>query len=202
MIVSLLLVFSGVIPVGFRQVSLNVTFKLTDLDYHPLAGVPVRLLFCCDKDWQDPNAGYRFVTDANGEGHVTAPVTLDRRWRRIDSNYIGTLIGLPMLTYHLGAGAELEFEGFHRIYIVQTLLFPEGTCLQDRFDVYTPDVQGRFTVSPERTFEGGWKFKELGGLIVSGPGYQPWDYTLGHDGRNENWTLKLALKKSPPPMRR
>ncbi len=67
-LIGTLLIFSGFIPVGMRHVPLAVTFKLTDPDYKPLSGVPIRLVFPCDKNWQDPDAGYRFVTDAKGGG--------------------------------------------------------------------------------------------------------------------------------------
>src|SRR3984957_14911253 len=41
-------------------VPLDVELKVTDEDYHPLAGVPVRLVFGT-RDWQAPDAGIRIV---------------------------------------------------------------------------------------------------------------------------------------------
>jgi hypothetical protein len=199
--IMLLLLFNGFIPVGTRQVPLAVTFKLTDPDYQPLAGVPIRLLFCCDKNWQDPDSGYRFVTDANGEGHVTAQVVLDRRWRKMDSNYIGSLIGLPMLTDHIAAGAEMEYMGYHWVFVVNSVLFPEGTCMQEYFSVYTRDDQGRFTRKAVET-NNGWIIKDLNGQMIGSPGFDVWDYSLDHDESGRNWTLKLAFKKFPPAVQR
>lgn len=196
-----LLIFGGFIPVGLRQVPLSVTFKLTDPDYKPLPGEPVRLLFCSDKDWQEPNAGYHFVTDANGEGHVTAPVVLDRRWRKIDSSFLGSLLGLPMLTDHLAVGAEMEYMNFHWVYIINTVRFPEGTCMREYFSVYTKDEQGRFSRQAVERNDG-WQIKELGGMMITRPGYDVWDYSLAHDEEGKNWTLKLAFKKFPPAVQR
>jgi hypothetical protein len=199
--IALFLIFNGFVPVGMRHVSLTVTFKLTDPNYQPLAGVPIRLVFPCDKNWQDPDSGYRFVTDANGEGHVTAQVVIDRRWRKMASNYIGSLIGLPMLTDHLAAGAEMQYMDHHWVYINNSVLFPEGTCMREYFSVYTRDEKGRFSRKAIET-NNGWIIKDLNGLMISNPGFDVWDYALDHDESSRNWTLKLAFKKFPPAVMR
>jgi hypothetical protein len=193
----LVLIFGGFIPVSSRQVQLAVTFKLTDPDYHPLPGVPIRLLVCSDKGWQEPDAGYRFVTDANGEGHVTIPAVLDRRWRTMDSSFIG----FPMLTDHIAAGAEMEYMNFHWVYVVDSVLYPEGTSGLDHFSVYTRDGQGRFTRQAVETNDG-WIIQDLDGKMITSPGYDPWDFSLAHDDAGQNWTLKLAFKKFPPAVQR
>ena len=68
----LLLVAAWTPTVRAQPVPLDVTFKLTDLDYKPVAGAPVRIVFGSDLDWQAPNAGRRFVTDAKGEHRFRA----------------------------------------------------------------------------------------------------------------------------------
>ena len=196
-----LLIFSGVIPVSSQQVSLTVTFRLTDLQYQPLADVPVRLILPCEKNWQEPDSGYRLVTDANGEARLTTKAILDRRWRKMPSNFIGSLIGLPMLTDHLAAGAEMNYMNYHWIYLVDSVLFPDGTTMQDHFSIYSRDEQGRFTEKAIET-NGDWMIKDLKGMMISAPGLAPWDYSLDHDASRENWTLKLAFKKSPPAIQR
>jgi hypothetical protein len=50
-----------------QPVALDVSFKMIDVENRPLPGVPVRLVFGAGADWQSPNAGHRFVTDAKGE---------------------------------------------------------------------------------------------------------------------------------------
>ena len=200
-LLAVLLIFGGFVPVSSRQVSIQVKIKLTDLDYKPLVNEPVRLVFPCNKGWQDAKAGYPLVTDTNGEGQVTAQVVIDRRWRKMPTNFIGSLIGPPMLTDHLAVGAEMEYTEFHRLYVTGGVLFPDGTTMQDPFSVYTPDAQGNFTDQPEM-INGDWKFKELKGLMVTGPGYQPYGVMLSHDDKGGNWTLELAFRKSPPPVMR
>jgi hypothetical protein len=99
-----------------QAVTLDVSFRLTDLDYKPLRGVPVRLVFGSDPDWQGANSGHRFVTDASG-----------------------------------------------------------------------------------------WTMPELSPLVLTHAGYEPWDYLLDADPGDptgRRWTLRIAFKQWPPPVRR
>ena len=77
------------------SVALGVTFKLTDLDYKPLAGVPAGVVFGADVKWQNPSAGHRLVTDANGEAHWSARVELEDKLKKIPTNWVGSLLGGP-----------------------------------------------------------------------------------------------------------
>ena len=43
LLVGGVVIFGGFVPVGMRHVPLAVTFKLTDPDYNPLPGVPIRV---------------------------------------------------------------------------------------------------------------------------------------------------------------
>src|SRR5579872_6398160 len=72
-----------------QPVPLNVEFKLTDLEYKPLSGQPVRLVFGAAKDWQTPNAGNRLVTDANGQATFTTQALIDRRWTSVPVGFTG-----------------------------------------------------------------------------------------------------------------
>jgi len=65
-VVLVIVVLMTCASVSDRQsmnVSLRVHFTLTDLDYHPIRDVPVRVVFGSDPDWQRKGNGYRFVTD-------------------------------------------------------------------------------------------------------------------------------------------
>ena len=50
-----------------EPVTIDVRFKLVELDSKPLSGHSVRLVVGSEPGWQTPEAGVRFVTDANGE---------------------------------------------------------------------------------------------------------------------------------------
>jgi hypothetical protein len=184
-----------------RDVMLEVAFKLTDLDYKPLAGVSVRLVFCCDRNWQSAEAGYRLVTDEKGEAKLTARVTLDRHLRKKPTNFFSSLVSLPQMTDHLAAGAELEYMDFHWLYVVDMERFPDGDVMQDDFSVYSRDTQGRFALKAARVGQD-WKIKDLRGLMLTGPGHAPWNAMLAPSSGAEHWTLQLAFKKSPPAVRR
>lgn len=112
-----------------QAIQLEVQFKLTDLEYHPLAGQKVRVVLG-NEDWQAASAGHAFQTDANGEGHFTAPAVLDRRWRR-PLGALVSLPGLPEHTVHILAAAELDYGGHRRLHAVDLCRFKNGDVLQD-----------------------------------------------------------------------
>jgi hypothetical protein len=192
-----------------QPVSLNVEFKLTDLEYKPLPGQPVRLVFGAGKDWQGPNAGNRFVTDANGQAIFATQVVLERRWTSVPVGFTG--LSKPTRADHLQIAAELErlLPGInagkdltlHQLYKMDIDVLPGGDCATSDFtDVYLPDSQGRFTKAVPRE---GMAVPNSGGLILSGMGYQTWDHQLlPVDDAKTQWKLKLAFKRSPPPVRR
>jgi hypothetical protein len=184
-----------------REAVLDVKFKLTDLDYKPLSEVPVRLVFCCDGDWQSAEAGYRFVTDENGEGRITARVIIVRHLRKKPTNFFSSLVSLPQPTDHLAAGAELEYMNFHWLYVVNMERFPDGDVMQDDFSVYSRDARGCFTVKAARIRQD-WKIKDLDGMMLTGPGHTPWNAMLEFPADGEHGTLHLAFKRSPPAVRR
>lgn len=68
--------------------------------------------------------------------------------------------------------------------------------------VYTRDAAGAFT-QKARFDAAGWHMADLNGLVLTTPGHEPWNYALQpDDGNNGSWTLDLAFKRSPPPIRR
>jgi hypothetical protein len=186
-----------------QPVTLDVAFKLTDLEYHPLANVPVRLVFGSDADWQGPKAGNRIVTDAKGEARLTANVTLDKRLRKYPTNFWTTLGSLPQTTDHLAVGAELDFADFHWLYVVDLFRFPNTDTMSDGVSVYTADAKGRFVDKAD--YDGkAWKMRDLKGLVLTHPGYDIGDFMLAPDptdSSGKHWTLKLAFRKAPPPVR-
>lgn len=191
-------------PAAAQPVTLDVTFTLTDLDYKPIAGVPVRLVFGSEAEWQGAAAGQRFTTDANGAGRLSASVVLEKRWRKAPTNFVGSLVSRPQLTENLMIGAELPYMSYQWLYTVDVARFPSGDVMLDGFSVYTPDAQGRFT-RRAREDASGWKMADLDGLILTGPGHAAWDSMLEPDPggpAGKRWRLRIAFKRSPPPVRR
>jgi hypothetical protein len=192
-----------------QPASLEVHFKLTDPEYKPIPGQTVRLVFGDGKDWQEPNAGNRFVTDANGEAVFTTKVAPDRRWTSVPIGFTG--ISRPVRADHLQIAAELErvLPGvnagkdltLHQLYKMDIDVLPDGDCATSDFTaVYMPDAQGRFT---KQVPADGMPIPNSGGLVLSGLGYQSWDHMLSAvDETKTHWKLKLAFKRFPPPVRR
>lgn len=199
-----LVMFAWVVHVDAQPVALEVRFKLTDRDYKPLAGAPVRIVFGSDPGWQNPSAGQRFVTDAKGEATLKANVVLDRQLRKMPTNFVSSVLSRPQETDHLRVAAEMEYMDQHWLYTVDVVRFPGGDVMQDDFSLYTTDPQGRFTQKAERDTNG-WKIAGLGGLILTKPGYEPWDFNLDidpTDSSRKRWILRLAFMKYPTPVRR
>jgi hypothetical protein len=196
-----------------QTAAIDVHFKLTDLEYKPLANVPVRLAFSGGQsDWQGAEAGNRFVTDVNGEAHFAATAAVDRRW---NSQNVGlTGVSLPIRTDHVFIAAELErtFPGIGAlrwVYTMDVFRDASGDCSTSDIDaIYTKDAKGRFARKIEQTRLSpglySWKAPELKGMVFSAPGYQAWDFMLSpEDGaERKRWKLKLSLKRAPEPVRR
>src|SRR5262245_55768342 len=64
-----------------------VRFKLTNLEYQPIAGVKVRLILGRAGDWQAKDAGDVFVTDANGEHRIETHLPLEQRMTKRPTNF-------------------------------------------------------------------------------------------------------------------
>src|SRR4051794_25678883 len=71
-------------PSGLRQV--DVELKLTDKEYQPLPGVPLRVVLGT-ADWQSPNAGTRIVTAEDGTARFTTEGVIDRRWKFVNIGF-------------------------------------------------------------------------------------------------------------------
>ena len=151
--------------------------------------------------WREAGAGERLVTDSSGECRFAAPANVDRRWRRLPTNFVDSLFSTPKRTEHLAVGTELEFMDRPWLYLIDICRFPRGgDTMLDRFRCYTADAGGRFTRQVRQDRDGDWHLQELGGLVLSSVGHKPWNYLL--EPAPAGWSLQLAFQRFPPPIRR
>jgi len=184
-----------------QPVTLEVEEKLTDLDYKPLAGVPFRLTFGTEPDWQSASAGHRLVTNERGEAKFETKLTLDSRLQKLPTNFIDSLLSTPKRTTHLDVCAELEYAGHHWLYVADISVFPgNNDILLNGLTVYTRDDKGRFTRKAKQD-DLGWHMPELGRMVLTTPGWEPWDYRLTPEENSASrWRLQIAFKRSPAPI--
>ena len=79
-----------------------------------------------------------------------------------------------------------------------------GDVVLDDFSVYSPDAQARYTHKAKQDANG-WTMPELSPLVLTHAGYEPWDYLLDADPADptgRRWTLRIAFKQWPAPVRR
>ena len=191
-------------PAFAVPVVLAVTFALTDLDYKPLAGVPVRVVFGFDPEWQQADAGHRVVTDAKGEARWEAPVELQEQMKKVPTNFVGSLLSGSQRAQYLRVGAEMTYFERPWLYTVDLYRFAGGDTLQDDSAVYTRDERGAFTRKAKQD-KNGWTMADMGGLVLTMPGFEAWNFALDPDPADpahKRWTLRLAFKKAPTPIRR
>lgn len=195
-----------------RPVTLDVEFKLTDIDYHPLAGVPLRLVFG-GKDWQSADAGTRIVTAADGTATFTTQAVIDRRFSF--SNIGFTPFSMPFRADHIAIAAELPFvlpkkdapDIVHRwLYTADIDRMPDGDCSSDDLDdVYELGPDARFSRLIGSNAAGPNFNARIDGWFLSGAGYQLWQFMLEPDKADaggQRWHLKLAIKRMPKPVLR
>ena len=189
-----------------EAVTLDVTFKLTDLDYKPLPNVTAWVVFGSNASWQSPGAGQKVITDAKGEARFSTPATLERRSKKKPTNFISSIATPAVEAQFLRVGAALEYAGFRWLYVIDIYHFPDGDNLMDAFDVYSADHNGAFTRKAQRDPKGGgWLMADLKGMALTNPGYDAWDFNLvpdASDASGKRWKLTLAFKRSPEPVRR
>jgi hypothetical protein len=198
-----------------QTVPINVDFTFLDVidnyqvPYPPLPGEPVRLVLGETPDWQNPDAGHKFVTDEKGEAHFNMNALIDARWQ---SRNIGfTPFSMPVRSDHMKISVELahkfplEQNGPAKIF--RWLLTMDLDCFRGGgpcstvgfMGIYTPDAQGRFTKALVR--QGGtesWKVPELNGNVIYGMSYQVADFLMSKDADDPNKrTLRLGIKRLP-----
>lgn len=185
-------------------VPLAVQFKLTDLDYKPIAGVDVRVAFGPDPAWQAPDNGTRFVTDKAGEFKFTASIVVDPQMKKMPTNFMDSLTARAQPTDHLRVAAELPWADFRWVYVVDLWRFhSDGTILNEGISIFSRDDAGRFSREAKRK-DGGWLIADLKGLALTTSPYDTWENMLdpGDDPKSPRWTLKLGFKRWPPPVSR
>lgn len=195
---------AGVVP-------LDVEFKLTDKDYAPLAGVPVRPVLGA-ADWQAPDAGVPIVTAADGTARFTTEALVDRRLRW--SNVGFTPLRIPFRSDHIWIAAELAYAipkrgggddtVHHWLYTADIDRDPGGDCSTDDIDkVYEPGADGRFNKLVGTNGAGPNFHFLVDGLILNTAGYKLWDFMLSPpdagDGAAKHWHLKLGVMRLPKP---
>ncbi len=205
-VIALSIVRSG----ASRTVSLDVEFKLTDLDYHPLAGVPLRLIVGT-KDWQVPDAGTKIVTAADGSAKFTTQASINRRWIFVNVGF--TPFSVPLRADHIAVAAELPFalpkkggdDIVHRwLYTADIDRMSDGDCSTDDLDdVYEIGPDGRFSKLVGTNAAGPNFNTQIDGWFLPSAGYQLWEFTLEPDkadASGQRWHLKLAIKRRPKPV--
>ena len=190
---------------GADPVTLAVEFRLTELDNRPLPGVPVRLVLGSALDWQSAGAGHRFVTDESGMHRMAAPVVLEEQWRKRPTNFLSSLASRAQQTDRLRVAVELPYMTFAWLYAVDVHRFRGGgDVLVEDFSVYTRDARGPFTTRAKHDGRA-WMMADLGGLALTHPGHELGSVMLQPDPgdpANRRWTLRIAFKRAPAPVRR
>jgi hypothetical protein len=133
-------------------VPLDVEFKLTDREYRPLAGVPLRLVLGIE-DWQAADAGVRIVTGEDGAARFTTQAVIDRRWQCTNVGF--TPFSIPKRVDHISIAAELQFvvprkEGedtiHHWLYPRRSIAIPVAIAVRTTWTGFTR--RERMDVSP------------------------------------------------------
>jgi hypothetical protein len=201
-----------------QTVTVDVQFKMTELERpdRPLAGVPLRLVLGEVADWQGPDAGHRFVTGADGEAKFTVEGVVDRRWNMVPYGMTG--LSFPKRSDHIMIAAELEqlipiaggeYRHLQWLHTLDLDCYRADSCAtSDITGVYTRDSKGRFTVKGQSVSSTGHappdlRMPELGGMMLTGPGYKAADFYLSPASPDrKRWHVKLTLQRKPAPVSR
>lgn len=183
----------------------GVTFKLTDLDLRPIPAASVRLVLGRERGWQAAEAGRRFVTAANGEQRVQMAAVLEPDAIKRPTNFLDGLFSRAEPADYLQVAAELEYVGHRWLYVADLHRFRrDGLMAFSGFSVYTRGPKGNYTEKAQVS-EQGWLMRDLGGLMLSDPGHDLWDFALQpdtSDPERPRWDLTIGFKRAAEPVRR
>jgi hypothetical protein len=210
-----LAIVAALVPRGAAAagtVPLDVEFKLTDVDYNPLAGVPLRLVLGAE-NWQAPESGVQIVTAPDGTAKFTTQAVVGRRWQF--SNIGFTPFSMPFRSDHIAIAAELTFAipkkdsddiVHHWLYTADIDCDSGGDCSTDDLDkVYEAGADGRFTKLVGSNASGPNFNTMVDGWMHSSAGYKLWDFALSpvdDAGAGKRWHLKLGIMRLPKPVLR
>jgi|GEM_PF-2690238 hypothetical protein len=200
-----------------QTVLLDVDFKLVANDdashqaprpEDRLSGVPVRLVFSRDSDWQSPNAGIRFTTDAQGHAHFSTSGTVDLSWHAVNAGG-GGFGGLSVFKHspHMWIAAELEqlvpcanggYDTHQWLHTMEVHCVTESDCASSGIDeIYARDQNGHFTLAGIRS-QSGLRMPGLPQQVLSGPGYKTSGLFLStYDPEQRRWKLNITLQRKP-----
>jgi hypothetical protein len=193
-----------------EPVPLDVELKLTDQEYRPLPGVPMRLVFGV-KDWQAPDVGVRIVTAEDGTAQFATQAVVDRRWVFINVGF--TPLSMPSRADHVAIAVELPFvmpqqlreDVTHQwLYKADIDRLPDGDCSSDDFDkVYEVGSAGAFTKLVGSNAAGPNFDGLVDGWRLSSAGYKLWNFSLQPSesaAPDKSWRLRLGLMRKPKPV--
>lgn len=199
-------IFTSVASVRSAEtILLEVSFQLTDLERKPIPNAPARVVCGPERVWQAASLGRRFVTDQNGESRFECPVRIEQRAIKRPTNFVDSVFSRPEPTDHLQVATELEYAGRWWLYVIDLHHFRrDGTVMLNGFSVFTRDAKGNFTMRAKHS-EGGWAMADLPGVMLTHPGHEVSDFTLvpcEEEADPPRWSLALAFKRAPAPVRR
>lgn len=191
-----------------QTVLLDVDFKLVAQDAaQRLANVPVRLVFSRDSNWQAPDAGIRFTTDAEGHAHFSTSGTVDLSWHAVNAGFSG----LSVLKHspHMWIAAELEqlvpgtdggYDRHQWLHTMEVHCVTESDCASSGIDeIYAQDRNGQFTLAGIRS-QSGLRMPGMPQQVLSGPGYKTSGLFLStYDPEQRRWKLNITLQRKPAP---
>jgi hypothetical protein len=189
-----------------RIVPFEVRCIVTDRDNRPLENVGVRLMLDSGDIVHEAGRGIVFRTDSEGKHVARLSGALTPGAMKRPTNFVDSLFSRKEATDDLQLAAELEYLGTRLLYVIQLHRFrEESAVLYYGFSVFTLDEKGNFTreVVPDK--DGGWRFPNLGGLVVSDPGYRLAGglfYPDEADPTGQRWIFDCRLMRSPDSVRR
>lgn len=176
---------------------LEIQLGLLAPDSTALKETPVRLVLANAPGWQNPESGVRLRTDEKGIARWSTRGLIDRRHRKLPSNFFTQLAAPTQETFHFSVAAQLSYLGKEWLLVTELDCFADGTSAQlDGVRLYGQDSAGAFTV-PVNQDARGWHFPGLA-LPATTPGFQV--ARLGAVPSGSGWSVEWVLRRLPEPI--
>src|SRR4051812_32304512 len=148
------------------EVTLNVLVRITDQEGRPMPAQDVRVVIGTPTGWQKAGEGSPLHTDTQGQARFTTSAKLERRTRKRPTNFVSSLLSLPEAVDRLQIAVELEFAGFHWLYVYPVDRFVgDGDIVYSDCELYSRNGDGAFLL-PARYRDGAWFIEDLKGMAL------------------------------------